>query len=442
MKNFWVIYYYECKKIFDRRQTVVVFWLILIATILLNLNSILIYSVGSEGEELPWNYVNENGPQKSSGRSAFLNGVEIRWIDEDGAVVTEKVNPLAYIRLQQEFARQWSGKKLDEETIQYLHDFVEKYEWDWETHDNYRIAWSYQNINWVWRTISNLGNNPGYEFLTGAMIQDRIEQVEVNLLYDYEQLTDEEQEFWQKHEKISFPLTMAYTPAYRQLLQNASWIHILLVAFVIFALCESFSLERRWRTRPLVQVTAKGQGAAVLARLLAGASVSAGAGVILHGVSAVIQFALFGTDGLNGWNAPIQQIGDYVWSRLAVTAGEAVLLMFGTSILILVFIGAFTMLLSEVFQNGNVPMWVQYGFLLFSLLFDYGIFHRNRTLSQLWQYFPLQRVNYTLLYDERLVSVGGHLFTAIPFSTLVYCGFTFLALALCGVHTVWHRRDT
>ena len=55
MKNFGAIYRYECKKIFDRRQTVVVFFLILIATILLNLNSILIYSIGSEGEQMPWN---------------------------------------------------------------------------------------------------------------------------------------------------------------------------------------------------------------------------------------------------------------------------------------------------------------------------------------------------------------------------------------------------
>lgn len=440
MKNFGAIYRYECKKIFDRRQTVVVFFLILIATILLNLNSILIYSIGSEGEQMPWNY-DEARPHKASGRKALLDGVEIRWIDEDGALVTKKVNPLAYIRMQREFARQWSGKKLDAETIRYLHDFVEKYEWDIEAHDNYIIAWSYQNIFWVWKSISRLNYNPGYEFLTEEMIQEKIVREQADWLYDDEQLTKEERAFWREHEKISFPLTMAYTPAYRQLLRNARWIHILLTVFVILALCESFSLERRWRTRPLVQVTAKGQGVALLARLLAGASVSAGAGVILHGVSAVIQFALFGTDGPNGWNAPIQQIGDYVWSRLTVTAGEAILLMFGTSILILVFIGAFTMFLSEVFQNGNVPMWVQFGFLLFTLLFDYGIFHRNRTLSQLWQYFPLQRVNYTLLYDERLVSVGGHLFTAIPFSTLVYGGLTLLALGLCVGHTVWHRRD-
>ena len=437
--NFRIIYFYEIKKIFDRRQTVRVFWLIFAATILLNLYSIPLYSVGSEGEQLA-RHGGEGEWNRNPEWRAFVEGMEIRWIDEEGTSVTERVNPFAYIRLQRKFAKQWSGRKLDAETIRYLHDFVAKYEWDIEAHDNYIIAWSYQNIFWVWKSISRIGFYPGYEFLTEDMIQEEIERQQLKTYAD-SQLTEEERKFWEQHENISFPLTMAYTPAYRQLLHNARWIHMLLMAFVIIALCESFSQEGRWRTRSLLQAAAWGQDMAVLARLLAGASVTVGAGVILYGVSAAIQFMIFGTDGWNGWNAPIQQIGDYTWSRLTVSAGEAVLLMFGTSILILLFVSALTMLLSEVFQNGNFPMWVQSVFLLVTLLFDYGIFYRNRTLAQLWQYFPLQRVNHTLLFDERLIPVGGHFFKAIPFCSLMYCGLTLLALGVCWGHTARHRRD-
>ncbi|MBR1781034.1 MAG: hypothetical protein IJ751_06510, partial [Oscillospiraceae bacterium] len=153
---------------------------------------------------------------------------------------------------------------------------------------------------------------------------------------------------------------------------------------------------------------------------------------------ALLQFGLFGMDG---WNAPIQQIGGLQWSHLTIAAGPAVLLMFGTSILILLLVGALTMCLSELSQNGIVPLAVESALLLYTLLFDYALFSRNRLLSQIWQYFPLQRVNDTLLYDERLVPIAGRLTTAIPFSTAVYALLTALLLALCIGHALLLRRD-
>lgn len=283
--------------------------------------------------------------------------------------------------------------------------------------------------------------NPVSENISEKMIQEGIEAQQLSVLShsDFLKLTEKEREFWQRQKKISFPLTMAYTPAYRELLTHAHWIHLMLLFFVIFVLCESFSFERRRSTRQVMQTTTGGPYRAVLARLLAGETISAGSALILYFVSVVIQFSIFGADG---WNAPIQQIGEFVWSSLTISAGQALLLMFATSMLILLLMGALTMCLSELSQNGIVSFCVQSAFLLFTVLFDFGICYKNRLASQIWQYLPIQRVSDALLYDERLVSVGKYLVTAIPFSTAIYASLTLLFLMLCICHTrlLWRDR--
>ncbi|MBR1391876.1 MAG: hypothetical protein IJ567_10660 [Lachnospiraceae bacterium] len=432
MHNFGLIYQYEIKKIIGRKRTVIAFVMVLIATLLLNLSSIPQFSVGSDGANMK--VTNKYGRQRTDW-AALFSGIDIRWVDEEGEVIHEKVNPLKYIWLQRQFAMQWSGKPLNDETIQEMRDFLNEY--DYRDENEELMGWTYQNYYWVFRSIIQLGMNPYSESISEQLIVDGIEQ-QRTFIHEAEQLSEEEMNFWGNHGRLSFPLPFAYTPAYRQLLRNAHWIHIMLIFFVIFALCESFSLERRRRTRGVVQATKKGADKAVLARILAGETVVVGAAFVLFVLSALIQFGLFGMDG---WNVPIQQIGGFQWSRLMISAGNATLLMFGTSTLIAVLVGALTMLLSEFSQNAITAVSVQSAFLLFTLLFDYSIFHENRMLSQIWQYFPMQRISEELLYDERLVSVSGHLVAAIPFSTAIYLALVALFLLACAGHTIWNQRD-
>lgn len=397
---------YELKKLLSRKITIVLYVLVFLVTLLLNFHSLLLYSE----------------PQ-------------VRWVDADGQIVTKTVNPLEYIQIQRQFAETWSGKKLDDETIQALQAFLAEY--DSETDDGYHIGYSYQNYYWVFASITAIGLNPGSPHTTEAAIQQELDASRLTALENL-QLTEEEHAFWENHASIDLPLTIAYTPAYQQLLENVHWIHIMLVFFVIIALSESFSLDRRLQTRPILQATPKGPHWAIFARLLAGEAVAVASALVLYLTSALIQFGLFGTDG---WSAPIQQIRGYQWSSLLLSAGPAVLLMCGTSILILLLIGALTMCLSQLFQNGIVPLAVQAGLLFAAQLFDVQLFHINRTLSQIWQYFPMQRVSQAMLYDERLVSVAGHLVTAIPLSLLLYTALTMLFWVLCGGHTQLCRMD-
>lgn len=123
-----------------------------------------------------------------------------------------------------------------------------------------------------------------------------------------------------------------------------------------------------------------------------------------------------------------------------ISAGQAVLLVYLMSIILCVMTGAITMLLSELLQNSIGAILLPCVFLLYSLLFDKSIFHRNRQLSQLWQYFPIQRIP-EILYDGRMVSVGNKMFEAVPLSLTIYLSLSVFALVLCAVIAFMRKRD-
>ena len=231
---------------------------------------------------------------------------------------------------------------------------------------------------------------------------------------------------------------MDYAPAYQQLIGFTRWIHLMLLLFVIVALSESYSLEKRRNTRRVMQATPKGFSAALFARFLAGLTIAVSSSILLYGSSMLIQFAIFGADG---FSMPLQQLEGFVWSRLMLSSGNAMLLLMGSSILIVVATAACTMILSEITQNAVVPIGILSGALLLTQVFEIPYHYRNRQLSQLWSYFPIQRIGAELLYDERLVPVGSHFVRAIPFSTAIYFGVAFLAFALCMCHAAASRRD-
>jgi ABC-type transport system involved in multi-copper enzyme maturation permease subunit len=428
MRNFGLIYQYEIKKIVGRKHAVIAFLLIAVVALLLNLSSIYDYSVGAHGAHIAVGDA-YHSPQ------ALFHKIPIRYVDETGAVVEQSVGPLTYIRMQREFAMQWSGIELTDDVIQEMQEFIHTYNFTDETGRTY--GWSFQNYYWVYETIVRLGLNPESEIATEQEIRNMIE-LQWTSLFDSEQLTAGERDYWASHERMAYPLVMAYNPAYAQLIQEAYWINIMLLFFAVIALSESFSTERARRTRKIVQATSHGPGKAILARICAGETVVVSAALILYLLSFGIQFALFGADG---FQSPVQQVEGLHWTMLMLSTGAATLLLCGTSILLTAMVGAVTMLISELFQNSIAATAVPGAFFLFSLLFEYSLFYKNRTLSQLWNYFPIQRSSEALLLDERLISLGNKLLPAIPFSTMVYAAILVVSLASCAAVSITRRRD-
>lgn len=432
MKNFGLIFQYEIKKITHRKLWLIAFAAILLFTILLNLCTIFDFSVGWSGAQVL--KANKNNDGLVIDKSAFFNGIPIYYVNDSDELVEEKVSQLKYIQMQRQFAMEWSGKPIDNETIREMQAFIDEY--DFVGEKNYSYGWSIQNYYWVYRTINYMGLNPRSENMSEENIKANIES-QRDSTNDGEQLTKEEKEYWSNHTKLEYPLKMAYTCAYKEIIDKVHWINLVLLLYVIVVLCDTCTLDQTRRLSSIIRSTQKGTRKAIVARLCAGMTVTIVSALVLYGFTTIFQFGLFGTDG---FHTPIQQIGGYQWSSLMISAGQAVLLVCLMSIILAIMTGAITMLLSELLQNSIGAILLPCVFLLYSLLFDKSIFHRNRELSQLWQYFPIQRIP-EILYDGRMVSVGNKMFEAIPLSLTIYFSLSVLALTLCAIIAFLRKCD-
>ena len=387
---------FEIKKIVAKRSIKVLFAVLLFATLLINC----------------WQ---------------FMGTTEIRYLDDSGQVVTEKVSIISAVQTERKYALMYSGQALDDELIHEMKGFVGEYGFDC------------MNMYWIYHTIYELGLNPEADLASEEGIAKQL-KAEQESIWDALSLTDSEIREWaDKTGKIELPLHIAYTRGYTNMIDNAHWLNMMLVFFVIIVLCDSFSKDRQVRIRPLIQSSRNGHGSGVIGRILAGLLVTLGAAICVYLLSAIIQFGIHGFDG---WSAPIQQVcGELVWSNLSISAGPAMLLMYGTSIVLLLMMAALTMMLSQFFQNAIITLAVPMGALFMSLVFDFFIFHRERFWSQIWRFLPIQRIDLDIFYDHRLVNLFGISIKSIPFSFMLYGGIILLAVALCITHTRFTRAD-
>ena len=114
-----------------------------------------------------------------------------------------------------------------------------------------------------------------------------------------------------------------------------------------------------------------------------------------------------------------------------MTAGQAVLVTVGMSLLIALFAGALSMLLSKLLRRGVPALALPLGLLLLSMIFEPPFYYYDRVRAQIWSYMPIQRLYQTFLADERLVSLGGVQLDCIPVSVLLYGGLAAVALVTC-----------
>ena len=157
MQNFWLIYRNELAKIGKRRITIVSLIIMGIITLLLNLSSIPLYSVGRLGA-----YIHSPG--------ASLLRVPLRYVDQEGNLIEENISALAFIRRQREFALKWKGAALNNDVIAAMQDFYRQYGYD-DDPNTYSDAYLLQNYYWVFRSIWNLGLNPYFENLSEESIK-------------------------------------------------------------------------------------------------------------------------------------------------------------------------------------------------------------------------------------------------------------------------------
>lgn len=94
-------------------------------------------------------------------------------------------------------------------------------------------------------TIYNLGINPEGELASEEGIAEQLTAQQKETWHSL-LLTDKEIVIWEEEiEKMELPLRIAYTRGYTNMVENAHWLNMMLVFFVIIILCDSFSKDRQ-----------------------------------------------------------------------------------------------------------------------------------------------------------------------------------------------------
>ena len=409
MRQFFTLYRFEIKKIFQKPYVPALLALSIALTLFLNVRPLL-------GEQT------------------------VAYVDEQQQFHFEAVSNYEAIQLERRFAREDAGKPLDNEAVWTMQEMNRRYQ---EIYNQYApdLTCVLLNHSLVFETLGRTGVNPVAEH-----IEYPVDYAYQNLERGREEefssqlLSQEEIAYWEREgTRLTTPFVMEYTGGWRGILEKASWLNLMALVFALISLCSSFSDDDAYKTRPLLASAAHSRMPLTLARLAAGVSLACGCVLLLFGLTAAIQFFVHGAGGAQ---MPIQLlelesdqrgIGDAHLSYICrdMTAGQAVLVTAGMSLLIALFAGALSMLLSKLLRRGVPALALPLGLLLLSMIFEPPFYYYDRVRAQIWSYMPIQRLYQTFLADERLVSLGGVQLDCIPVSVLLYGGLAAAALVTC-----------
>lgn len=409
MRQFFTLYRFELKKLFQKPYVPALLALWIVSTILLNVRPL-------------------------------LEEQTVAYVDEQQQFHFEAVSNYEAIQLERRFAREDAGKPLDNEAVWTMQEMNRRYQ---EIYNQYApdLTCVLLNHSLVFETLGRTGVNPVAEH-----IEYPVDYAYQNLERGREEefssqlLSQEEIAYWEREgTRLTTPFVMEYTGGWRGILEKASWLNLMALVFALISLCSSFSDDDAYKTRPLLASAAHSRMPLTLARLAAGVSLACGCVLLLFGLTAAIQFFVHGAGGAQ---MPIQLlelesdqkgIGDVYLSNSCrdMTAGQAVLVTVGMSLLIALFAGALSMLLSKMLRRGVPALALPLGLLLLSMIFEPPFYYYDRVRAQIWSYMPIQRLYQTFLADERLVSLGGVQLDCIPVSVLLYGGLAAAALVTC-----------
>ena len=409
MRQFFTLYRFEIKKIFQKPYVPALLALCIALTVFLNVRPLL-------GEQT------------------------VAYVDEQQQFHFEAVSNYEAIQLERRFAREDAGKPLDNEAVWTMQEMNRRYQ---EIYNQYApdLTCVLLNHSLVFETLGRTGVNPVAEHIEypvdyayQSLERGREEEFASQLL------SQEEIAYWEREgTRLTTPFVMEYTGGWRGILEKASWLNLMALVFALISLCSSFSDDDAYKTRPLLASAAHSRMPLTLARLAAGVSLACGCVLLLFGLTTAIQFFVHGAGGAQ---MPIQLlklkpdqrgIGDAHLSYICrdMTAGQAVLVTVGMSLLIALFAGALSMLLSKLLRRGVPALALPLGLLLLSMIFEPPFYYYDRVRAQIWSYMPIQRLYQTFLADERLVSLGGVQLDCIPVSVLLYGGLAAVALVTC-----------
>lgn len=229
-------------------------------------------------------------------------------------------------------------------------------------------------------------------------------------------LTEKEKEFWRGQEaKIENPVTYHYAEGYSVLFDTCYTFGI--VGLFVIAACMSgvFPQEHIRKTDQLILSSRHGREMSFRVKFLAVICVSFAMISLLAGLTFAAVFLIYGAEG---YDTAFQL--HYVGHSLAISVGEAVLIAYVTEIITVVFMAVLVAVLSEVLHSSVAALAIATILIVAPMMG--AIPEEYRFFSQLYAMLPGDFVAVWSIFDARMVSVFGKLFTmwqAVPVLYLV-----------------------
>lgn len=231
------------------------------------------------------------------------------------------------------------------------------------------------------------------------------------------ELTEKEKAYWQeKEDKLAKPFTYQYAEGYSNLISmNGIYMVCLWVSFLI-AICMSsvFTEEHGRKTDQLILCSRLGRKEIYFAKIAAGSLFSLLVTVFFLGVEVAGVFSAYGREGFSAMVQLFYGIYSY-----PLTVGQVLLIMTGILLLATVVTGIFTMVLSEITKSNIGSMATVVAILFLARLVPIPL--TWRFLSQVWNFFPINMLKLDAGFtDMRLVSIFGWELSSWQFVPVLY----------------------
>lgn len=339
-----------------------------------------------------------------------------------------------------ENGRRISGRKIDDSLLQEMwksYDSVkgtdsrknDKNDKEEENKKNFRLTEEYQTKvrpyimledivqNFVWRSTFSQK-----EEITENELYEARKQI-VSKVWDEYKLSDSEKEYWkEKEEQLSVPFTYQYAEGYDYMIDMGGVYRVCLLLTFLIAVCMSgvFTEEHSRRTDQLILCSKLGRTHLYFAKVAAGSIFT----VLVSGIVLMLSisgaFLMYGQDG---FSAAVQLMVPFY--SYSMTNGQTVLIMVGILLLSSVLSSVFVMVFSEITCSSTASMAALIALTFLGRLFPVSVSYR--LLSQIWNWMPINLLKYDAgFFDPRLVSIFGMKFTSWQAAPVCYIVLTVL----------------
>lgn len=400
MKQIRTLYFFELKKIVDRKITWMIGGVIILLCIFLSFadllsSSVYVGDVSISGYEAM--KINREYARNLKGRviddtllqemaDSYPEGIK----NEGRAIINDRTNGTVGAiteSTEENGERKVYAEQLDPQS------FINEYE----------PIYSFM-CNVVENEILGTSEEELYDERAMVISQNRTDQM----------LTEEELNFWEeKSTQIKTPFTYEYAEGWGNIWTYAYTVNYMIFLMIAICLSNMFSIEHLRKTDAIILCSQYGKKHLYLAKILAGATFGVITASLILGVTVISSIFVYGADG---YDAALQLI--YPLSSWKVSIGESIIILFGVLLIISVLYSVAVMVLSEMIKNSAAVMAVPVGIMILTMMID--IPYQWRIPSQIYDLLPTNLLIKFQLWDDRLVSVFGRYLTNFQISPLIY----------------------